>query len=55
MMSALMTDVIAGTVSPGVCNAACNAGGKLIKIVELEIKYGTRKSDDTKELLLTTG
>ena len=40
-MSALMTDLIEGRVSPGIGNAACNAGGKLLKVVELQHKYGT--------------
>lgn len=40
-MSALMVDVIQGSVSNGVCNAACNAGGKLLKVVELQYRYGT--------------
>lgn len=39
-MSALMTDLIEGRVSPGIGNAACNAGGKLLKVVELQHKYG---------------
>lgn len=41
-MSALMSDVIEGTLSPGVANAAVNAGGKLLKAVELQLKYGKR-------------
>jgi hypothetical protein len=40
-MSALMTDVISGKLSPEVTNAACNAGGKLLKMVELEYKYAS--------------
>ena len=36
-----MTDLIEGRVSPGIGNAACNAGGKLLKVVELQHKYGT--------------
>lgn len=39
MMSALMSDVIEGKVPPQVCNAACNAGGKLLKTVELEHRF----------------
>lgn len=38
-MSGLMSDVISGRVNPGVANAACNAGGKLLKMVELEMRY----------------
>lgn len=36
-----MTDVIRGALTPEVTNAACNAGGKLLKMVELEYKYAT--------------
>ncbi len=41
-MSALMSDLIEGHVTPNIGNAACNAGGKLLKVVEMEYKYGTR-------------
>lgn len=41
MMSALMSDVIEGNVTPQVSNAAVNAGGKLLKVVEMQLKYGT--------------
>lgn len=40
MMSALMSDVIEGTVTPAVANAAINAGGKMLKSVELQMRYG---------------
>lgn len=40
MMSALMSDIIEGAVSPQVGNATVNAGGKLLKVVELQLKYG---------------
>lgn len=40
-MSALMSDLIEGNVSAGVGNAVCNAGGKLLKVVELQYKFGT--------------
>lgn len=43
-MSALMSDLIDGRVAPQVGNAACNAGGKLLRIVELQYKYGTVSS-----------
>lgn len=33
--------MIEGNVSPGTCNAAVNAGGKLLKVVEMQLKYGT--------------
>jgi len=41
MMSALMSDLIDGRVTPQVGNAVSNAGGKLLKVVELQHKYGT--------------
>lgn len=40
MMSALMSDLIEGNVTPQVGNATVNAGGKLLKVVELQLKYG---------------
>jgi hypothetical protein len=40
-MSALMSDLISGKVTAGVGNAACNAGGKMLKMVDLEYKHGT--------------
>ena len=39
-MSALMSDVIEGAVTPVVVNAAVNAGGKMLKAVEMQYKYG---------------
>jgi hypothetical protein len=53
LMSALMTDVLGGKVSPMVCNAACNAAGKLLKVVEMQHRYGTPSSSHgAKELVL---
>jgi hypothetical protein len=49
-MSALMTDVIRGALSPEVTNAACNAGGKLLKMVELEFKFASNPGKRTREL-----
>ncbi len=40
LMSALMTDLLNGSITPGIGNAICNAGGKLLKKVELNQKYG---------------
>ena len=54
LMSSLMSDVLEGRVAPGVCNAAVNAGGKLLKIVEMQQKYGKVGDSDTRELTLTT-
>ena len=43
LMSALMSDLILGHITPAIGNATCNAGGKLLKIVEMQLKYGTKK------------
>lgn len=42
MMSALMGDLIAGRITPQVGNAVCNAGGKLLKVVEMQHRLGTQ-------------
>lgn len=51
LMSALLSDTIAGRVTPQVSNAACNISGKLLKVVELQFKYG-KKVDGVGERLL---
>lgn len=53
IMGALFTDVVLGTISPDVCNAACNAGGKLLQVIALQQKYGSRGTNGTKTLMLT--
>src|SRR3982751_1735881 len=40
LMSALRPELLNGSVTPGIGNATCNAGGKLLKMVELNQKYG---------------
>lgn len=52
MMSALMSDLIEGRVTPSVGNATCNAGGKLLKVVELQYKYGTQGPGQGDKVLL---
>lgn len=42
LMSALMSDLIDGRVTPSIGNATCNAGGKLLKVVEMQYRYGTQ-------------
>lgn len=51
-MSALMSDVIDGSLNPGVANAAVNAGGKLLKVVEMQYRYGRRPETARQEILL---
>lgn len=55
-MSGLMSDLIEGKVSPQVANAACNAGGKLLKVVDLQYRYGApaRGGAGRRQLALTT-
>ena len=55
LMSALMTDLIEGKITPGVGNAACNAGGKLLKVVEMQMKYGSKSGSEEKEIVLSDG
>lgn len=52
-MSALMSDLLAGTVSPQVGNAACNAGGKLLKIIEMQHRYGVTEGQQPKEKVVS--
>lgn len=53
-----MSDIIEGSITPQVSNAAVNAGGKLLKIVEMQLKYGDKAATtspsktSTKELKL---
>ena len=47
VMSALMSDLIAGRVTPQVGNAVCNVGSKLLKVVEMQHRYGTRAGAET--------
>lgn len=49
-MSALMSDVIAGRIASNVTNAVCNAGGKLLKMVELEYKYAGSPKEQHRSL-----
>lgn len=52
MMSALMSDIIDGSITPQVGNATVNAGGKLLKVVELQLKYGKPQDGKRGEFLL---
>lgn len=51
LMSALMGDIIAGRITPSVGNAVCNASGKLLKVVEMQYKYGTQSGDQGNRVL----
>jgi hypothetical protein len=54
-MSALMSDVIDGTISPNIANATVNAGGKLLKVVEMQYRYGSPKESKPLTLTLAPG
>lgn len=53
MMSALMSDIISERITPVVANATVNAGGKLLKVVEMQYKYGGK--EDARALTLAPG
>ena len=42
VMSALVGDVLNGTIPTQTANAACNAGGKLLKVVEMRHRYAPK-------------
>lgn len=52
LMSSLMSDLLDGRVTPNIGNATCNAGGKLLKVVEMQYKYGTQGPGQQKSLIL---
>lgn len=54
LMSALIGDIASGRINNGSANAICNAGGKLLRIVELQNRYGNsgEKKADDKQLML---
>lgn len=51
VMSTLMGDLLSGAVEPRVANAVCNAGGKLLRMVELQHKYGKRLAEEEEHVL----
>jgi len=50
-MSALMSDIIEQRIDPGVANASCNAGGKLLKVVEMQYRYGEKAAGTQRRVL----
>ena len=52
VMSALMSDVLEGAVTPEIANATVNAGGKLLKVVEMQYKYAPPKFGEQPVLVL---
>ena len=45
LMSAVMSDVIEGRITARDANAVCNAGGKLLQIVEMQYRYASRANE----------
>lgn len=54
LMSALMCDLIDDRIEPKVSNAVCNAGGKLLRIVELQMRHGTADESTARKTLTLT-
>lgn len=52
-MSALMSDVIEGHVTPALCNSSCKAGANLLKVVELQMRYAVPAGKPKRQLMLT--
>lgn len=43
LMAAIIADVGTGDITPGTANAMVNAGGKLLKIVDMRLRWGNRQ------------
>ena len=55
LMSALMSDVIEGGLTPDIANAVVNAGGKLLKVVEMQYRFGKQQEHREPSLVLASG
>ena len=44
-MNAIIGDLAEGSLSTEVGNAMVNAGGKLLKVVEMRLRYGTKEGE----------
>jgi hypothetical protein len=54
MMAAVMTDLATGRLTAQVANAMANVGGKLLKVSEMQQKYGTQGDGPHRELELAS-
>lgn len=52
-MGALMSDLVDGRVEPKVANAACQAGDKMLKVIEMQMRHGREGSNGNKTLMLS--
>jgi hypothetical protein len=55
LMSATISDLVTGAITPQVGNAVCNAGGKLLKVVEMQQRYGSPAGGRKTDLQLVRG
>lgn len=51
LMGALITDVIQRKIPPMVANAAVHAGGKLLRVVEMQMKYRPSTMGDNQKTI----
>lgn len=54
LMSALMSDLVEGRIAPDVANATCNAAGRLLKVVEMQYRYGVVANGSSRKTLELT-
>lgn len=52
-MSLLIQDLLDGSITPQKSNAVVNATGKMLKVVEMEIRHGMVNENGTKILQLS--
>jgi hypothetical protein len=56
LMSALISDTIDGRITPQVTNAVCNTSNKLLKVVEMQHRWGRQSVEGgPRDLTLTVG
>lgn len=55
LFSGLIADLAEQKVTASIANAMCNAGGKILKMVELEIRYGQQVPGQQRRLLTISG
>ena len=51
-MAAIMSDLVNESLAPKIANAVCNAGGKLLKVVEMQYRYGTPGAEGSRKNLV---